>query len=321
MKAALAERSTPSKVSGLLRAEMSVERAGEWWLDQVDRPDSELSERTRFVYRDAWSRYVVGSSITGLSLREVNSVPVIERWLQTTADKFGTGGAKTARTVLSSVLGRAVRYGVLPFNATRDVRPAKAKLTRRGTDRDTTRAFTRAERDAVLVVADEHERAQHLDVTDVMFLLAGTGVRIGEALAQRWDDVDLDAGTVYVRGTKSASSKRLLSMPSWLVERLSARAERLGRGGLVFPSPRAGMDPHSPRDRRNVDRIVREVLDEAGHPWATSHTFRRTVASLLDAAGMPIALAANQLGHSDAAMTARVYLGRKGDNSAAAGVL
>lgn len=63
------------------------------------------------------------------------------------------------------------------------------------------------------------------------------------------------------------------------------------------------------------------MLDEAGHSWATSHTFRRTVASLLDAAGMPIALAANQLGHSDAAMTARVYLGRKGDNSAAAGVL
>ena len=51
------------------------------------------------------------------------------------------------------------------------------------------------------------------------------------------------------------------------------------------------------------------------------HTFRRTVATLLDEAGLPIALAANQLGHADPAMTARVYLGRRGSTAAAGAVL
>ena len=88
----------------------------------------------------------------------------------------------------------------------------------------------------------------------------------------------------------------------------------------MFASPGTA-DPLGQRDRRNVARVIRQVLDDAGLPWATPHTFRRTVATLLDEAGLPIVLAANQLGHSDPAMTARVYLGRQGSTAAAAVVL
>jgi integrase len=45
-------------------------------------------------------------------------------------------------------------------------------------------------------------------------------------------------------------------------------------------------------------------------PWATPHTFRRTVATLASEGGVPIAQIADQLGHADPAMTASVYLGR-----------
>jgi integrase len=62
---------------------------------------------------------------------------------------------------------------------------------------------------------------------------------------------------------------------------------------------------------------VRSVLDGAGFEWAIPHTFRRTVATTLDEAGVPIARIADQLGHSDPSMTGRVYLGRDlyGDKS------
>ena len=43
---------------------------------------------------------------------------------------------------------------------------------------------------------------------------------------------------------------------------------------------------------------------------ATPHSFRRTVASLLHEAGVPLVKGADQLGHADPTMTARVYLGR-----------
>lgn len=157
-------------------------------------------------------------------------------------------------------------------------------------------------------------------MADILAFMAGTGVRISEALGQRWEDVDVDAATAFVRGTKTEAAQRLLSLPAWLVERLRERDERMDTSGLVFQSPLT-RDPDKPRDRRNVARALRAIFDEAGLPWATPHALRRTVATLLDEAGVPIAVVADQLGHADPSMTARVYIGRHGDLSAAASVL
>ena len=44
-------------------------------------------------------------------------------------------------------------------------------------------------------------QAQRWDLVDLSDFVLATGLRIGEATAVRWDDFDLDAGTVAVRGT------------------------------------------------------------------------------------------------------------------------
>ena len=65
------------------------------------------------------------------------------------------------------------------------------------------------------------------------------------------------------------------------------------------------------------------MLAEAGYPWARSHTFRRTVASILSDSGRPQQRIADQLGHADPHTTASVYLGRSwvGDKADLAEVL
>ena len=98
---------------------------------------------------------------------------------------------------------------------------------------------------------------------------------------------------------------------------LRNRREAMPYAALVVPSPKTG----GLRDRRNAARAMRKLLDAAGLPWATPLSLRRTDTSLIDEAGRPIALAANQLGHADPAMTARVYLGWESDTSRAAGIL
>jgi|tagenome__1003787_1003787.scaffolds.fasta_scaffold20890979_2 integrase len=329
LHAKLADRKAP-RSGDVLRADMSVSDAAVAWLAQVDRPDSGLSVGTKFQYRGAYERHVKDSSIAGLTLREVNRLPVLEGYLQGVADEHGTGSAKVARSVVSGVLRMAVRHGVLDFNAMREVRPAKA-IEPKTTARDTRRALTRDERDRFLKSINASEKATYLDVADIAWYIAGTGVRIGEALSQQWADVDLSKGTVLVRGTKTAHSQRVLTLPNWLHNRLRERADTRGADGHLFPSPGrlskgevarvAKPDADKPREQRNVARVLREELDNAGLPWATPHSLRRTVATMIDEAGLPIALAANQLGHSNPAMTASVYLGRKGDTSAAAGVL
>ena len=61
-------------------------------------------------------------------------------------------------------------------------------------------------------------------------------------------------------------------------------------------------------------------------PWTgllrvTSHTFRKTVATLMDHAGLSSRAAADQLGHANTSMTTDIYFGRKIAATGAAAVL
>ena len=61
------------------------------------------------------------------------------------------------------------------------------------------------------------------------------------------------------------------------------------------------------RDLSNTVRAMRKLLEEAGFPWARSHTFRKTVATELDKAGLTAREIANHLGHSDT----MIYMDRR----------
>ncbi len=133
-------------------------------------------------------------------------------------------------------------------------------------------------------------------------------LQISEARALRWSDLDLAAGSVVVKGTKTERAYRRLNLSHWLAERLRARADRQGTEGLVFASP-ALADPEARWEQSNRANALAAVIRAAGYPWATPHTFRHTLASLLHEQGVPMARIADWLGHRDIAVTAR-YLGR-----------
>nr|WP_246402406.1 site-specific integrase [Jiangella mangrovi] len=203
----------------------------------------------------------------------------------------------------------AVEDGVLEVNAARQVRPAKAKEPRK-TKHQIRRSLTPAERDALLSAVEGDEASQQRDLVDVVRFMLGTAVRVSEALAVEWADLDFDAGTVHIRGTKSEAADRELDLPGWLLDALRARRKERGvtKSDLVFPSLRDTL-----RDSVNVMHQLRDVLDRSGFEWVTSHTFRRTAATRLHDAGVPIVRAADQLGHADPSMTLRNYIGRRGD--------
>lgn len=92
---------------------------------------------------------------------------------------------------------------------------------------------------------------------------------------------------------------------------------------IVFESYSLFPGDNRPMDQSNLASAVRLCLDEAGLDWAVPHTFRRTVATMLHRAGVPLSRIADQLGHSDPSMTAKVYLGGDpaGDKSDLAALL
>ena len=63
------------------------------------------------------------------------------------------------------------------------------------------------------------------------------------------------------------------------------------------------------------------AFDEAGYEWVTSHIYRKTVATLMDDAGLTARQAADQLGHAKVSMTQDNYFGRKVARTGAAGLL
>jgi integrase len=250
--------------------------------------------------------------------------------LQEVADEHGTSSAKMAKTIVSGILRLAVENGVVQRNLLREIRPVAAQVVKPTTrERDTTRALTREERDSLITHPDKpalsetvapSTRRKRQAVADLLAFMAWTGVRINEARTLRWEDIDLDSGAVNVNGTKSKASRRNLTMPEWLLARFKLRADASGTEGLVFPSPHHLNEPERRWDSSNSAKAVARVIATSGFAWATPHTLRRTVATLLDEAGVPIARIADQLGHADPAMTARVYLGRdpQGDKSSVA---
>ena len=145
-----------------------------------------------------------------------------------------------------------------------------------------------------------------------------------------WDAVDLSAGKVEVRGTvirvkgrglmiksapKTTAGFGTLLLPSWAVEMLRLRPP--GRSAqTVFCSVLGGL-----RDRDNTIGDLRAALNAAGFEWVTSHTFRRTVATLMDQNGLSARAAADQLGHSHPSLTQDVYYGRRIASTGAAEVL
>jgi len=99
-----------------------------------------------------------------------------------------------------------------------------------------------------------------------------------------------------------------------MVERRSR--ERATPSGTVFPSPLGQV-----RDRSNTTADLRRAFDRAGFDWVSSHTFRKTVATRLDDAGLTARQIADHLGHARPSLTQDVYLGRKVVASRAASVL
>lgn len=143
------------------------------------------------------------------------------------------------------------------------------------------------------------------------------GCRISEALhGVFWADTDLTNGLVVIRGTKSKNAVRTATMPTWLVHRLRVRADLYGTAGLAFGVTRFASKAGNPRDLSNVLDTLRRVLDQAGCEWAGSHTFRRTVATMLDELGHGTGAIATLLGQDP--VTTMSYINPKAVGRAAA---
>lgn len=232
-------------------------------------------------------------------------------------ERLGSGlSARTvqyAHTTLNKALKQAVADGLIPRNAAASV---KAPRPRRTEIKPLNREQVRT-----LFNAVSGHRLEALYVVAVT-----AGLREGELLGLRWEDVDLERGMLQVRRTLSeARSGRIFEAPksgkgrhirltqkatiALRAHRRRQLEERMGKAGLwqeqglVFPS-----EVGTPLSARNLQRHFKAALKRVGLPGTTRfHDLRHTCATLLLKQGVHVKYVQELLGHADIALTLNVY--------------
>lgn len=152
------------------------------------------------------------------------------------------------------------------------------------------------------------------------------GLRRGEVLGLRWEDVDWSVETLSVRKTlqrvdgslrllppKTARSRRTIPLPAQVlaalkVHRASQARERLAAGlrwtdsGMVFTSTVG-----TPLEPDNLDRSWYSVRKVLGEPYPRFHDLRHTCVTLLLAEGVPPHVVQQIAGHSTIDVTMTIY--------------
>lgn len=285
---------------------------------------ADRAPRTVDTYRQT-IEYHVKPSLGGVTVAEATSER-LERFLGRVRSTNGPGAAKACRAVLSGMMGLAARSDAIRHNPVRELSP----ITRA---RGGAEAIPLDQLPELLRRARGDARLREVDAVDLIEFLAGTGCRVGEACAVLWDDVDLVAGRVTIRAnvvrargvglirqdhTKTKAGARTIILPSPVVGMLVERRVRLEPNalGLVFPTVLGNL-----RDPRNTSRDWAEARGRLGFPTVTTHSFRKTVATALDLAGLSARDIAEYLGHENPSITQDVYMAKNAESARAAAAM
>lgn len=151
-----------------------------------------------------------------------------------------------------------------------------------------------------------------------MFLLdLSTGLRRGELLGLKWDDIDFDEGTLSVKrqvrfekgilkksSPKTKASERTIVLPPPIIEMLKEYKTKTNSIWL-FPSPVKSEDV--PRDPTACRKRLSQILERAGCKHVPFHALRHTFASHAFHYGMDVKTLASTIGHESVETTLNVY--------------
>jgi len=288
-----------------------------------------LSPNTRAQYRQIFDRHI-GPDLGRYPLDQLNRA-ILEGWLASkTRAVSARGGPHSPRginyiySVLRRALNDAVDHELITRNPLSNVKPPRVPRSHH-------QALSVAEAQAMLRCA-HNERLQALWV-----VLLGLGLRIGEALALRWSDVDLDARTLVVarsvgrvqgeldpvtgkyrsslvfKGVKVHGTEAVMALPDLVSDALrrhatAQRAERIAarywqQNDLVFCT-----DTGTVLDSGNTLDIFKKLCRRAGITRnVRQHDLRHTTASFLLAQRIDIKVVQSVLRHTRLGTTADIY--------------
>lgn len=348
-----ATASDPAALCGLpaipttLATSSRVKHAAAIWLDRTRRK----RVGTTYDTHRRWFTARVLPEFGELLITEM-TVPRLEQYFDRLAEEPSATGRplsansrRAIRKVISGILQAAVRHGVLTTNPVdhmdeiEEVHGAKKKSPK-AYDAETALAFFAA------IDTDRFATRSGLNV--LIKLLFFTGARIGEALALRWQELNLTDQPVRV-SDPTAGEQTIPPCAVWfngnivpvtgrgLVRHDGKTTDSIGVVGLspsmvsllalIRPPNAKPQDPVFPsgtggwRHPNNTQTSIRRLRERVDFPDFTSHVGRRTKATALDASGQSARQIADELRKASVQDVQRSYMGRGLANPEAAGLI
>jgi integrase len=280
------------------------------WLDEVAQPT--LRASTYESYDDILRLHLI-KGLGHIALAKLTPAEVQAFLNRKLASGLSPRRVQYMHAVLRRALGTAERWGLVSRNVAKLVDPPRVP-------RHEISPLT-PEQAKRLIEAAEKDRLKALYVTAL-----GTGLRQGELLGLRWEDVDLKLRRLRVRHTlanvggsltllepKTDRSRRSVMLPDTVVAELRAhrtrqKEERLLAGsrwadsGHVFTTTIG-----TPLHAATVTRAFQAALTRANLPDSRFHDLRHAAATFLLAQGMTLEDVKQLLGHSSITLTSNTY--------------
>ncbi|REK54058.1 MAG: recombinase XerC [Thermobacillus sp.] len=286
----------------------------EKWLETYKRPAVKLNtylvqeRNVRLNIIPRWGNY---------RLKDLTRAEY-QRWINELRERYSEGTVRRIHSIFASAISDAIHeFGILRDNPLQKIKIARDEHE----DAGKIKFFTVDELSRFLAacVPVKHAKYQHSRMHQALFtLLARTGLRIGEALALTWDDIDLIKGTVSVTKTliyplntdprvttpKTRSSIRTIKLDPETIRAMKEYRVNQKETILRYGFQRSDLNLvfHGPDGKWLRINVVREYMYEvckrAGLPRLSPHALRHSHAVHLLEAGATIRYVAERLGHA-----------------------
>ncbi|UVT21142.1 MAG: tyrosine-type recombinase/integrase [Nitrospira sp.] len=288
-------------------------------------------------YSDHWKK-LIGKTVKSRTLNrysEILTLHILPRFEKVTVQKLDRGRIKlllaeklneglekrtvrNIQAVLRAMLNAAIDDGLIISNpASKLGRTLKLTFSKSATQEEI-KALTIEQRQIFLATAMREAPRYY----PFFFVLAGTGMRLGEALALQAEDVDIPSKTIRIGrafcedgelGTPKCGHGRTVDISQTLTQALATqdttrKEDKLKYGWAELPPWLFVTKAGTPLDAANVRKAMQSILKKAKLPTHfTPHSLRHTYASILLADGISPVYVQEQLGHATIELTVSTY--------------
>ncbi|GEC93649.1 tyrosine-type recombinase/integrase [Brevibacillus brevis] len=327
-EAQIAAAEEESKINQFGFAENGSERVDNFfddWLEVYKRPNLKpitftLQERNvRLNILPRWGKY---------RLKDITRNEY-QKWINELRGHYSEGTVRRIHSIFSSAMTDAVHE----FRILRENPVQKIKIPKQADKSSKVAYFTREQLeeffDCVKTPVKKAKYQHSIQYYAFFTLMARTGLRIGEALALTWDDLNFDAKTLTVNKTlvyplnsqpylstpKTKNSERTIKLDEITLKLIRRHRINQKEVCLMYENYKPTKDniifhQHDGRWlRTNVVRdYFKEICKRADLPVLSPHALRHTHAVHLLEAGANIKYVSERLGHASVKVTADTYL-------------